>query len=225
MATDDATRPTFEAAARADLRSAWLVSVLSVVWTTVTGSLGVALGVASNSVVLAAFGAVAFLDAIGSVALTYHFRHALRHDTLSERVERLAHRIVTVGLIAVGAAAVVGGVLRLVQGVKAESSVFGIALAACAVVVLAALAHRKRVLAPRVGSPALRSDGHLSAVGAAQAGVTLLGTLAALLNWQWADPAAATVVGVVAICLGVQGWTHRSGTRDSRGGTLRRRTR
>ena len=53
------------------------------------------------------------------------------------------------------------------------------------------LSDRKRTLAARVDSPALRSDGHLSAVGAAQATVTLAGTVTVAVGWRWADPVAA----------------------------------
>ncbi|MBV9284574.1 MAG: cation transporter [Acidimicrobiia bacterium] len=118
----------------------------------------------------------------------------------------MAHRIVTVGLVVVGAAAVIGGLLRLLLGGTAESSVAGTVIAGSSVVMLSGLSRRKVVLARDVGSPALRSDGHLSAVGAAQAVVTLLGTVTTLIGWPWADPAAAIAVGVFAMNVGVQSW-------------------
>lgn len=191
---------------RADVRAAFVVSVLSIVWTVLTGTAAVVLGVTSGSVVLIAFGAVGGLDALGSAALAYHFRHVLLHDSFSEELERLAHRIVNIGLVVVGAAAVVGGVLRLVLGGATASSVAGTAIAGVSVIVLIGLSRRKIVLAPKVRSRALRSDGYLSAVGAGQAAVTLLGTLTALIGWHWADPAAAVAVGVVALTVGVQSW-------------------
>jgi divalent metal cation (Fe/Co/Zn/Cd) transporter len=55
-----------------------------------------------------------------------------------------------------------------------------------------------------VPSAALRSDGHLSGIGAAQAAVVLLGAEAtSVLSWNWADDAAAMVVGAVAIGIAV----------------------
>ena len=188
------------------MRAAFVVSLLSIAWTVLTGTAAVALGLTSGSVVLVAFGAVGGLDALGSAALAYHFRHVLRHDAFSDDLERLAHRIVSVGLLIVGAAAVLGGALRLLFGGAAASSIAGTVVAGASIVVLSGLSRRKIVLAPKVRSRALRSDGHLSAVGAAQAAVTLLGTLTALIGWHWADPAAAVGVGVVAVTVGVQSW-------------------
>jgi divalent metal cation (Fe/Co/Zn/Cd) transporter len=189
---------------RPDVHAARLVSLTSVVWSVVASCVAIALGVTSDSAVLVAFGAIGFVDAAGSVALTYHFRHALRHDALSERLELIAHRVVVTGLFAVGIAAVVGGVVRLVRGDTSESSGPGTALAALSLVVLAALSARKQKLARRVGSDALLADGRLSGVGALQAGVTLFGTAAALaLGWGWADAVAAGLVGLVAISIGV----------------------
>jgi divalent metal cation (Fe/Co/Zn/Cd) transporter len=180
------------------------VSLQSVVWSVLASTVAIALGITSDSAVLVAFGAIGFVDAAGSVALTYHFRHALRHDALSERLERIAHLVVVTGLFAVGTAAVVVGVVRLVTGATSESSAPGTALAAISLVVLAGLSARKQRLGRRVGSAALLADGRLSGVGALQAGVTLFGTLAALaLGWDWADAVAAGLVGLVAISIGV----------------------
>ena len=189
---------------RDPVRSAWLVSLVSVVWTVAASSVAIALGITENSSVLVAFGAIGFVDALGSVALVYHFRHAMRHDELSERLENLAHRVVIAGLLVVGGGAVILGVARLVGGSTGGSSIAGTVLAAISLVVLSVLSARKQVLARRVGSNALLADGRLSGVGALQAGVTLFGTAAAsALGWDWADPLAASLVGLVAIGVGV----------------------
>ena len=189
---------------RNPVRSAWLVSLVSVVWTVIASSVAIALGMTGNSAVLVAFGAIGFVDALGSVALVYHFRHALRHDELSERLEGIAHRVVVIGLFVVGAGAVIIGVVRLVAGTTGGSSIAGTVLAAISLVVLAGLSVRKQRLARQVGSNALLADGRLSGVGAMQAAVTLFGTAAAsLLHWDWADAVAASVVGLVAIGVAV----------------------
>lgn len=186
------------------LQSAWLVSVQSVIWTVAASSVAIALGAANHSAVLGAFGAIGFVDASGSIALVYHFRHALRHDELAEHLEKIAHRVVVGGLLVVGLGAVVVGVVRLVARSTGGSSIAGTALAAISLVVLIALSARKQSLGRRVGSPALVSDGHLSGVGAMQAAVTLFGTGAArLLGWNSADALAAGVVGLVAIAVAI----------------------
>lgn len=187
-----------------DVRSAWLVSVVSVLWTVVTGAAAVAIGVSSGSAVLVAFGAIGFVDAMGSAALVYHFRHGLRHDALADHLEHAAHRVVTVGLFAVGLGAVIVSVARLATGHEGDSPALGAALAAVSLVVLVVLSTRKVAIAARVASPALRADGLLSGVGAAQATVTLVGTLTARwFGWTWMDSVAAIAVGTVAIVVAV----------------------
>jgi divalent metal cation (Fe/Co/Zn/Cd) transporter len=189
---------------RPDLHAAGLVSLQSVVWSVAASAIAIGLGIASDSAVLVAFGAIGFVDAAGSVALAYHFRHALKHDALSERLELIAHRVVVTGLFVVGSAAVVVGIVRLATDAGSESSGPGTALAAVSLVVLASLSIRKQRLGRRVGSDALVADGRLSGVGALQAGVTLFGTVAALaLGWDWADAVAAGLVGLVAISVAV----------------------
>ena len=181
------------------VRAAWAVSIVSVAWTVVSGAAAIALGIASRSAVLVAFGAIGFVDAAGSVALVYHFHHAMRHDALAEHLERIAHRVVVAGLFLVGLGAVIGGIVRLATGAAADTSFVGTGLAAVALVVLAVLSTRKQRIARRVGSPALLADGRLSAVGAAQAAVALFGTVARGLGWTSADAVAAALVGAVAM--------------------------
>jgi divalent metal cation (Fe/Co/Zn/Cd) transporter len=173
------------------------VSELAVVWTLSASTLAVVLGIADASVALVAFGAVGYVDAAGSIALVHHFRHGLRTDALEDRFERRAHYVVAIGLMSVGSAAFIVGTVRLVQGGESEPSVASIVLAAVSLVVLAALSARKIWVGRRVPSAALVADGHLSAIGALQALVTLIGVSVA-----GADSLAAMVVGVVAVTLG-----------------------
>lgn len=182
-----------------DVRAAWLVSIVSVAWTVAASTAAIVLGASAHSAVLVAFGAIGFVDALGSVALSYHFHHARRHDGFAEHLEVLAHRVVVTGLFAVGLGAVVLGAVRLAAGAEADDSFAGTALAAVSLVALAVLSARKQAIGGRVGSPALRADGRLSAIGAAQAAVALFGTVARGFGWRSADAIAATVVGLVAM--------------------------
>ncbi len=183
------------------------VSEASVVWSLVASTAAIVIGVAAGSAALVVFGAVGYVDMVGSIALVHHFRHALAHDELSDQFEERSHRIVTVGLVAVGGAAVVVSTLRLLMHSSTETIAAGIVLASISLVVLAVLATIKVRVAPRVPSAALRSDGHVSAIGATQAAIVLFGTAAtALWSWEWADNLAAMVVGAVAVVLGITTW-------------------
>jgi divalent metal cation (Fe/Co/Zn/Cd) transporter len=185
------------------VRSAWRVSALSAAWTITTSTLAIGVGVTQSSVTLIAFGAVGYLDALGSVVLVIHFLSSTRRKAMAERAERLAHWIIGSGLVAVGIAAVVVSAIRVLSDQDADGSVAGVVLAALSVVTLALLSHRKQQIARRIGSAALLADGRLSGVGAMQAAVVLVGTLITTqLGWSWVDPAAASAVGFLAIVLG-----------------------
>ena len=98
---------------RPQVNSALRVSVQSIAWTVVASTASVALGVRTGTAMLVAFGAIGIVDAVGSLALAQNFHHGLGHDALSEHLERFAHLVVLAGLLAVGYASVLGGVLRL----------------------------------------------------------------------------------------------------------------
>src|SRR5262245_16580758 len=103
------------------------VSAVSIVWTVVASTTAIVLGVEVGSLVLVVFGAAGLLDAAGSGSLVIHFRHALRHEAFSQRHERLALRLVTGGLVAVGALTAIESGRRLVEGAHPRAGVGGVA--------------------------------------------------------------------------------------------------
>jgi len=192
---------------RPHVNAALRVSMLSMAWTLVSSVFAVIIGIRSRTSVLVAFGAVGVVDAIGSATLSYHFLQALRHGQLSARLERLSHRIVLIGLLLVGSAAVLGGAIRLILNSSRGSSDAGVVLAGVSFVALLVLSGRKLQVARRISSDALRSDGHLSAVGAVLAAVTLVGTVVERwFGWNWADAVATIVLGTVAVWLAISTW-------------------
>lgn len=187
-----------------DLRAGVRVSAVSIVWTVSASAASIGLGIASGSLVLIAFGAVGVFDAIGSAVLVAHFRHAIRHDTISVRRERVAQLVVATGLLIVGSATIVAAVTRLVRKDHAHASVAGLVVSAASIVVLAVLATMKRRIGLRVPSRALRADGGLSAVGAGTALAALVGAaLNQAAGWWWMDPGAACAIAVGAVGLAV----------------------
>jgi len=176
------------------------VSVASIAWTVVSGTVAVAVGLSAGSLVLVAFGFTGLLDAAGSATLVLHFRHALRHDMVSEGHERRALRVITAGLAVVGTLTAVESVRRLVVGVPPVATRAGLALAAVSTGVLAMLAIGKNRIASRIPSQALRADGWLSTTGCLLAVVTVAGTgLESAYGWWWVDPVAAGTVAAGAM--------------------------
>ena len=126
------------------VRAALRISAASFVWTVASGSASVAIGLAQNSLVLVAFGLTGVLDSAGSAVLVTHFRHTIHHEAFSERHERLALRVVTVGLMVVGALTSVESARRLIGSVHSEPGPAGVVLAGVSALVLAGLSFSKR---------------------------------------------------------------------------------
>jgi divalent metal cation (Fe/Co/Zn/Cd) transporter len=183
------------------------VSVASIAWSAASCAGGITIGVMTGSLVLVAMGVTSALDGLGSAALIAHFRHSLRHQEFSEAHERLALRVVTIGLVVVGLSTVGESTHRLLEGAHPTPVVGGIVLAATSAVVLGGLAVRKRALGSRLASRALVADGIVSATGSLLGLVTVAGVgLDYTLGWSWADPVAATALGVLAAGGGVAMW-------------------
>jgi divalent metal cation (Fe/Co/Zn/Cd) transporter len=196
---------TLEMAPNAELRAGVRVSAVSIVWTLAASGASVVLGADAGSIVLIAFGLTGLLDTAGSVALVVHFRHALRHEAISERHERTAARVIAFGTITVGIVTLLASAQRLVTHGQTAASPFGTAVAAVSIPVLAVLSVRKRRVARRIPSRALEADGWLSGIGCVLACVTVAGGVVTdALGWWWADPIAASAIAVVAILTPVQ---------------------
>lgn len=193
-----------ESAPAGAVRSGLRASAASIGWTLCASAATLVFGLASRSVVLVAFGAVGLCDAAGSAALVVHFRHALRHEAISDHHERVAHRVVLAGLVIVGTATAAASVLRLAAGGRTHEPAAGIAVSAVSIAVLAALAWWKRRIAFRIPSQALLADSWLSLAGSLTATAAVLGTaLNAVYGWWWIDPAAAITIALGALAVAV----------------------
>lgn len=195
---------SLESASRREVRAGLTASIASVVWTAATSAVAIGYGVSAVSVVLIAFGAVGFFDMAGSIALTAHFGHALRHETVSERRERIAHLVVSLGMLTVGVATLAGSALRLAHGGHTAEPLAGLITSAASIGVLGYLGLRKRAVGRRIPSRALVTDGSLSLTGAGTAACAVVGLCFSRgLGWGWVDPVAALGIAVVAIATAV----------------------
>jgi divalent metal cation (Fe/Co/Zn/Cd) transporter len=202
IGTPGSRRPPLESV---DLvRAALRVSVISAAWTLLASAAAVTIGVAESSAVLVALGLIGLVDLVGSVALAFHFLHGLRHESFSERRERLAHRAVSLGLVVVGLASAGGAAARIVAGDASHPSLAGGALTAASLVALVVLARRKRSIGRRLRSRGLVGDANLSGIGAIQAALALAGiALTRGLGTSSADAGATLAVGLLAVLVGI----------------------
>ncbi len=185
------------------VHSALRVSAISAAWTLIASAAAIVIGLTGDSLALVAFGVVGILDCIASITLVAHFRD-VRSGGTAAHLERIALRIVTIGLLSVGLATCVVSTTHLVDRQEADGSSVNVVLAAISLVALSVLSARKHYISVRLPSHVLLADSHLSAVGAVLAAVTLGGTAASSsLGWWWADPVAALAIAVVAIGLSI----------------------
>jgi divalent metal cation (Fe/Co/Zn/Cd) transporter len=185
------------------LRAALRVSVFSVCWTVAASTTAIVAGLVSRALVLIVFGLTGLLDAVGSWALALHFRHALKHQQVSDLRERNALRVVSAGLLAIGAFTIEESARRLATGSHAETSAVGIAIAAASIIVLTALTLRKRTVSRLVLSNALLADSWLSATGGALAAISVAGA-ALSSSASWIDPVTALAVALIAAAMGIR---------------------
>lgn len=197
------------------VRSALLVSYVSVGWGVCSGLAEVIVGARAASLALVGVGATVLVDLLSSVVLVWRFRaelHAvLRGDEARshERAEAKAQKVASTGLLVIGLILVVGGVARLISGGGAHGNPIAVALAAVSIPVLGGLAWWKYRAARDAGSAALKTDAHISLLGAGTAALTLVGlVLVYTRDVTWADPLAAAAVGVVAALEGRRGLRH-----------------
>jgi divalent metal cation (Fe/Co/Zn/Cd) transporter len=193
--SDSSPLPDIERRSLVD--SALRLSYFTIVWNGVVGTTALVVGLTTGSLALAGFALNALLDSSASVVLVWRFRKERTDPVAAEHLERRAQRWVVVAMLVVAFLVGIEAVRALVNGSHPESSTFGFGIATISLLVLPVLGTMKLRLASRLDSPALRGDGVLTLAAAALAAITLIALLAnSLLDWWWADPAAALVIAV-----------------------------
>ncbi|HUZ85203.1 MAG TPA: cation transporter [Gaiellales bacterium] len=176
------------------MRAGVHIEEVTLVYMVLEAAVAIAAGIVARSVLLTAFGFDSVIELLTGGVLLWRLVIEVRGGAL-ERVEHAEQRaawIVGVGLVLLCAYVVVTAVLSLVLRAAPDRSLPGLALALVAVLLMPLLAWRKRVIAGRLGSAALRGDAACSMTCAYMAAALLVGLgLHALLGWWWADPVAA----------------------------------
>jgi divalent metal cation (Fe/Co/Zn/Cd) transporter len=138
------------------------LQALSVAWAVVeaAGSLGV--GVATGSLLLVAFGIDGGIELVSAGVVFWRlWREARGRPDESEAIERLEPRAARVGgylLYGLAVYIVAQSAFGLVREHTAETSAWGIAIAAIAALAMPLLAWAKLRVAARLGSRTLRAD-------------------------------------------------------------------
>lgn len=187
-----------------DIRSARLLSIVSVVEGATVAVIAIWLGLGSRSLSLIGFGLDSAIDATASVVLVWRFSIESSSAHQGERAETLAERLIGIVLVASAMGLILGAAHSLLVHDEAESSAAQIVLLAVSILILPPLAFAKRRIADRLDSNALRKDALLTAAGAALALIALAaGQFGPSFGLWWADAVASIVIACVLLR---EGW-------------------
>ncbi len=176
------------------IQSGIRIELVTVVWMAIEAVVGIGAGVVARSILLTSFGLDSVVELVtGSVLLWRLLAEAGGGDLERvESTERRATWVAGIGLALLCGYVVVTSVLGLVLHHEPAGSRVGIGLALVAVAGMPWLAWRKRRIAERIGSAALRGDAACSITCAYMAGTLLVGlVLTTGFGWWWADSLAA----------------------------------
>ena len=186
--------PSSRAARARAIRAGVRVEQITVGWMALEAAVAIGAGVLAHSVLLTAFGLDSVIELITGGVLLWRLSTEARGGTL-ERVERAENRaawVTGIALLLLCLYIVASAGVSLWTHRQPESAPVGIALALVALVGMPLLARRKRAIATRIDSAALRGDAACSITCAYMAGTLLVGlVLTAVLGWWWADSVAA----------------------------------
>jgi divalent metal cation (Fe/Co/Zn/Cd) transporter len=187
------------------LTSALRLSYFTIVWNGSIGAIALAVGLTTGSLALAGFALNALLDSSASVVLVWRFRKERVDPEAAEHLERRAQTWIIVAMLLVAGYVAVEAVRALRDASHAESSAFGLAIAAVSLAMLPPLGVLKLRVASRLESQALRGDGVLTLAAAALAAITLVALLlSSVLDWWWADPVAALLIAAALAAEGMR---------------------
>lgn len=181
------------------LREGIALEVASIVWMVLEAALAIGAGVAARSVLLIGFGLDSVIELLSAALLLRRLTAGGRTDE-GERMEKRAAWLAAVLLLLLAAYLVVSAVVGLVIRFEPDNSWLGLLVAGLAVAIMPILGWRKRVVASKLHSVALRSDAVESLACAYLGLATLVGVGAsALLDWWWAEYVAALVLAVLIL--------------------------
>lgn len=177
----------------------------TIVWNGMEVFVTIGLGIAARSLALVAFGLDSLVEVFASLVVLWHLdpgeggHHAHR--------DRRALRLVALAFVVLAVYLVVAAIRSLAVGDQPDASPFGIAYLAVTAVVMFTLARLKRRVGTRLGSEPFLAEASLTFLDGCLASSILVAlVLNATLDWWWADPVAALLIGAVALREARESW-------------------
>lgn len=194
-------------AATGDARAIqWVLrlSLMSLVWMTAEGVLGLWAGLSANSISLIGWALGSVIEGLASVIVIWRFTG---DRALSDNAERRAQQIVAVSFWLLAPYITVQAVRDLLFSHSEGTTVLGVAVTASSLLVMPSLGLMKRRLARTVGSRATAGEGTQNLLCAAQALAVLVGLgVRAATGVTWVDPVIALVLAAWAVKEGRTAW-------------------
>jgi divalent metal cation (Fe/Co/Zn/Cd) transporter len=173
-------------------------------WHLIEFAIAVVAGIVAGSVALVGFGADSLIEFAAGSVIVWLFSGGRGN---SARAERRAQQLIAASYFLLAAYIGVESVRDLVGGHHPAASWVGIGLAAFTAPTMPLLARAKRRVGHKLNSSAAVSESNQNMICAYLSVALLVGlSLNALAGWWWADPAAALVIGAIALREGVESW-------------------
>jgi divalent metal cation (Fe/Co/Zn/Cd) transporter len=176
------------------LRAGVQVEIVTILWMVIEAAVAITAGMLARSVLLTAFGIDSVIELVTGGVLLWRLSTEARGGPVAgvERAEHRAAWVVGIGLVLLCLYIIGSAAVALLTRTAPDRSYAGIAMAVAAVIGMPLLAGRKRAIAARIDSAALRGDAACSITCAYMAATLLIGlTLNAVFGWWWADSLAA----------------------------------
>ena len=183
-----------EAIRVAAVRSGVRIEIVTVVWMVIEAAVALGAGIVARSILLTAFGLDSLIELVSGSVLLWRLSVETRGGNAErvEGVERTATWVVAISLTLLCLYVLGSAIYGLTVQSRPDSSAAGIAVSFAAVIVMPYLAFRKRRIAGRIDSDALRGDAAESLTCGYMAATVLVGlALNALFHWWWAEDVAA----------------------------------
>jgi len=176
------------------------LSLVTIAWNVIGGTIAVASAIVYDSLSLAAFGLSMLIDTGASLALVWRFRREERDPEGADRLEARAELAIGIAMVCAALYLLAQSAHSLWRGSHPATAAPGIVVAVASLLFLPWLARAKWKVAAELASNALRGDSLLTAASAALAALTLLALVAnAAFGWWWTDAVAAAVIAAALL--------------------------
>ncbi|OBH14954.1 hypothetical protein A5694_00535 [Mycolicibacter sinensis] len=188
-------------------RAGWArrLAVVSLVFVTLQGVVGLWQGMAAGSIALTAWALGSVPEGLAGAVVIWRFTGS---RILSETAERRAQIGVAVSFWLMTPYIIAESLRHLFGEHHAEASMIGIVLAAAELLIMPVLGRAQRSLGARLASAATVGEGAQNYLCAIQAAAVLVG-LAVTANWPtgwWLDPVIGLGVAAIAVWQGFRSW-------------------